>query len=274
MVLGAVLIQWSAAIVTRVFPVIGPSATSAWRFLLGAIVLLVLARPAVRHWSRRQWIGALALGASTAFMNQCFYHAIARIPLGSAVAIEFLGPFCVAALGRRTPRHLALVALAGLGVLALTRPGSGLEVSGVLFAAGAGAGWAAYVFAAHRVGATTPGFEDLAVSMSVAAVLTLPWSLSSVSTVAHDPGTLGRLAVVALMAIVLGFGAELEGLRRLKPAVAGVLMASDPAVAFFIGWLLLDQRVHGWDLVGLACVIAAGIGVTYRVGVSESELAQ
>jgi len=95
-----------------------------------------------------------------------------------------------------------------------------------------------------------------------------------VSTVAHDPGTLGRLAVVALMAIVLGFGAELEGLRRLKPAVAGVLMASDPAVAFFIGWLLLDQRVDGWDLVGLACVIAAGVGVTYGVGVSESELAQ
>jgi len=51
-------------------------------------------------------------------------------------------------------------------------------------------------------------------------------------------------------------------------------MASDPAVAFFIGWLLLDQRVDGWDLVGLACVIAAGVGVTYGVGVSESELAQ
>jgi inner membrane transporter RhtA len=274
MVLGAVLIQWSAAVVTRVFPVIGPSATSAWRFLLGAIVLLAFARPNVRGWTRRQWLGALALGASTAFMNQCFYHAIARIPLGSAVAIEFLGPFCVAALGRRNPRHLALVALAGVGVIALTRPGDGLNGVGVLFAAGAGLGWAAYVFSAHRVGATTPGFEGLAVSMSVAAVLTLPWSVASSSQVVHDPGTLGRLAVVAVMAIVLGFGAELEGLRRLTPAIAGVLMASDPAIAFFVGWLLLNQHVQVWDLVGLACVVAAGIGVTFRTGVSESELVQ
>jgi inner membrane transporter RhtA len=274
MVLGAVLIQWSAAIVTRVFPVIGPSATSAWRFLLGAIVLLAIARPRVRRWTRREWLGALALGASTAFMNQCFYHAIARIPLGSAVAIEFLGPFFVAALGRRTPSHLALVALAGLGVIALTRPGTGLNGVGVLFAAGAALGWAAYVFAAHRVGATTPGFQGLAVSMSVAAVLTLPWSLATSAQVLHDPGTLGRLAVVAVMAIVLGFGAEFEGLRRLTPAIAGVLMASDPAMAFFIGWLLLAQHVNVWDLVGLACVIAAGIGVTYRDGVSESELVQ
>jgi inner membrane transporter RhtA len=274
MVLGAVLIQWSAAIVTRVFPVIGPSATSAWRFLLGAVVLLALARPAVRHWNQRQWFGALALGATVAFMNLCFYQAIARIPLGSAVAIEFLGPFCVAAFGRRTPRHLALVALAGLGVLALTRPGSGLELSGVLFATGAGVGWAAYVFSAQHVGATTRGFEGLAVSMSVAAVLTLPWSISSSAQLFHDPGTFGRLVVVAMMAIVLGFGAELQGLRRLKPAVAGVLMSSDPAIAFFVGWLLLDQSVRGWDLVGLACVITAGVGVTYGVGVSESELAQ
>ena len=88
MLLGATLIQWTAALVIRVFPVIGPSATSAWRFLLGAIVLLALTRPHVRHWTKRQWL---------------------------------------AVLGKRTPRHLALVALAGVGVVALTRPGNGLN---------------------------------------------------------------------------------------------------------------------------------------------------
>ncbi|MGH3732574.1 MAG: EamA family transporter [Acidimicrobiales bacterium] len=126
---GAALVQWSAAIVLRVFPVLGPPATSAWRFLLGAAVLMAITRPKVRHWTRRQWVGAFALGASTAFMNQSFYQAIARIPLGGAVAIEFLGPFCVAAFGKRNPKHLAFVALAGLGVVALTRPGNGLTLS-------------------------------------------------------------------------------------------------------------------------------------------------
>jgi inner membrane transporter RhtA len=274
LLLGATMIQWSAAIVTRAFPLIGPSATSAWRFLLGAVVLLALTRPKVRLWTKQQWLGALALGATVAVMNQCFYQAIARIPLGGAVAIEYLGPFCVAAFGKRTPRHLALVVLAGLGVVALTRPGNGLNLDGVLFAAGSGVGWAAYVYASKQVGGTTKGFEGLAVSMSVAAILTLPFSLGATSELGHHPGTLLRLAIVAVMAIVLGFGAELQGLRRLKPSIAGVLMAGDPAVAFLVGWVLLSQKISVWDIVGLACVVVAGAGVMYNSTVSESELAQ
>jgi inner membrane transporter RhtA len=274
LMLGAAMIQWSAAIVTRAFPVIGPSATSAWRFLLGAVVLLALTRPKLGRWTKQQWWGALALGATVAVMNQCFYQAIARIPLGGAVAIEYLGPFGVAALAKRTPRHLALVVLAGLGVVALTRPGNGLNLDGVLFAAGSGVGWAAYVYASKQVGGTTKGFEGLAVSMSVAAILTLPFSLGASAQLGHHPGTVVRLAIVAVMAIVLGFGAELQGLRRLKPSIAGVLMAGDPAVAFVVGWILLGQNIKVWDVVGLVCVVAAGAGVMYNSTVSESELAQ
>ena len=272
--LGATLIQLTAAIVIHVFPIIGPADASAWRFLIGAVVLLVIARPKVRRWSRRQWLGALALGAATAFMNLCFYQAISRIPLGGAVAIEYLGPFCVAAFGKRTWSHFALVALAGLGVVALTRPGNGLTATGALFAVGAGVGWASYIFASHRVGGTTKGFEGLAVSMSVAALLTLPLSMDAASRLVAHPTALGRLAVVAVMAIVIGFGAELEGLRRLRPSIAGVLMAADPAVAFLVGWLFLHQSVRGWDLVGLCCVVAAGAGVMYHTAVSEGELPQ
>ncbi|HEY7931881.1 MAG TPA: EamA family transporter [Acidimicrobiales bacterium] len=273
MVLGAVMIQWSAALVTGVFGRLGPSATSAWRFLLGAVVLVAVTRPRVRQWTRHQWIGALALGLSTAFMNQCFYQAIARIPLGSAVALEFMGPFVVAALGQRTMRHYALVALAGLGVVALTRPGSGLTAWGVIFALGSGLGWGAYVFSSHRVGGDTKGFEGLAVSMSIAALVTLPWSLGVSARVVEHPATLARIALVAVMSTVIGFGAELQGLRRVRPSTAAVLLATDPAVAFFIGWLLLGQTVHAFDYVGVSCVILASVGVTYdstrAVGIAE-----
>lgn len=274
LILGATLIQWTAAIVMRAFPVLGASATSGWRFLLGAIVLLAVTRPDVRHWSRRQWLGALALGATTAAMNQSFYQAIARIPLGGAVAIEYLGPFCVAAFGKRTPRHLALVALAAVGVLALTRPGSGLNVPGVLFAAGAGLGWATYVFASKNVGATTTGLSGLAVSMSFAALLTLPFTLGASSKLASDPGLVVRLLIVAVMAIVLGFGSELMGLRRLKPSIAGVIMASDPAIAFVVGLVLLHQHVSPWDIFGLVCVMAAGAFVMFDSAVGPGELPQ
>ena len=125
MLLGASLIQWSAAIVTHVFGEIGPSATSAWRFILGAVVLLAFTRPNLRTWTKQQWLGALALGISVAFMNQCFYQAIARIPLGAAVAIEYLGPFMVSALGKRSARHFAFVVLAGITKRAFVRDGAG-----------------------------------------------------------------------------------------------------------------------------------------------------
>jgi inner membrane transporter RhtA len=274
MMLGATLIQWSAAIVTRVFGQIGPSATSAWRLLLGAIVLMAFTRPHLRSWTKQQWFGAVVLGVSVAFMNQCFYEAISRIPLGAAVAIEYLGPFMVAALGKRSTRHFALVVLAGLGVLAIARPGAGLNVEGILFAAGSGFGWASYVFAAHRVGGQAEGFGGLAVSMSVGALVTLPMSIGSSAFVLGHPATLGRLALVAVMAIVLGFGCELQALRRLKPSTAGVLFALDPAVAFAIGLIVLSQTVHPFDLVGIVCVVAAGVGVTYDAANSKPTLVQ
>ena len=274
MLLGASLIQWSAAIVTHAFGQIGPSSTSAWRFFLGAVILLAFTRPHLRSWTKQQWIGALALGVSVAFMNQCFYQAIARIPLGAAVAIEYLGPFLVSALGKRSARHFAFVILAGLGVLAIARPGAGLNYEGVLFAAASGLGWASYVFAAHRVGGQAEGFGGLAVSMSIAAVVTLPFTISSSPYVLGHPATLGRLALVALMAIVLGFGCELQALRRLKPSTAGVLFALDPAVAFIIGLIVLSQSIHPFDLVGMVCVVIAGAGVTYDAANSKPTLVQ
>jgi len=274
MLLGASLIQWSAAIVTRVFGQIGPSATSAWRFFLGAVVLMAFTRPNLRVWTKQQWLGALALGVSVAFMNQCFYQAIARIPLGAAVAIEYLGPFMVSALGKRSARHFAFVILAGLGVLAIARPGAGLNYEGVLFAAASGLGWASYVFAAHRVGGQAEGFGGLAVSMSIGALVTLPMTIGSSPYVLSHPATLGRLALVAVMAIVLGFACELQALRRLKPSTAGVLFALDPAVAFAIGLIVLSQSIHPWDLIGMVCVVIAGAGVTYDAANSKPTLVQ
>jgi len=172
------------------------------------------------------------------------------------------------------PFALSVVVLAGLGVLAIARPGAGLNYEGVLFAAGSGLGWASYVFAAHRVGGQAEGFGGLAVSMSIGALVTLPMTIGSSHYVLSHPATLGRLALVAVMAIVLGFACELQALRRLKPSTAGVLFALDPAVAFAIGLIVLSQSVHPWDLVGMVCVVTAGAGVTYAAANSKPTLVQ
>lgn len=259
---GATIFPWTSAVVRPVFLVIGPSASSAWRFLIGAVVLLAFTRPRVLKWTRHQWIGAIALGVSTAFMNMSFYQAIARIPLGSAVTIEFLGPLMVAVLGKRSWRHSGFALIAAFGVVALSHPGGGLTLTGGLFAVGAGVGWASYLFASHRVGGSTTGFGGLAVSMMISSLVTLPFSLGSTMILAHHPYVFGRLVIVAIASIVFGFGAELQALRRLKPSIVGVLVSFEPAIAFAVGWILLSERVTGWSLVGLCSVMVAGIGVT------------
>lgn len=261
-VLGATSIQWSAALVQPAFAALGPTATSGWRFLMGAVILLAATRPTLRTWRREQWRAALVLGVTVAFMNVCFYHAIARIPLGSAVTIEFLGPLSVAVLGRRSGRHLMFAVVAAAGVVLLAHPGGGVTFLGALFALGSGLGWAGYVFAAARVGGATSGFDGLAISMSVSALVTLPWTWSRLDVIAQHPALGGRLAIVGLMSIVLGFAAELLALRRLSPAAAGVLMSLDPAIAFVLGAVLLHQRATVWVVMGLVLVVVAVVGVT------------
>jgi len=257
---GATTVQWSAALVAPIFKVVSPAATSAWRFFIGAVVLLALSRPKVFTWSRRQWLGALALGVATAFMNLCFFQAISRIYLGTAVAIEYLGPFLVAALGKRTLKHFLFVLIAAGGVLALARPGGSISVVGFLFAAGSGVGWAAYAFASHFVGDENEGFGGLAMSMAVSAMITFPFLPSSVMPMVHH-GLLLRMAIASVAAVVIGFGAEMQALRRVPPSILSVLLALDPAVAFVVGFLVLGQPIVGWDILGLALVIAAGVAV-------------
>jgi inner membrane transporter RhtA len=261
-IVGATSIQWSAAIVQPAFERLGPVATSGWRFLLGAVILLLVTRPRLVRWRREQWRAAVVLGVTVAFMNVCFYQSIARIPLGSAVTIEFLGPLSVAVFGRRSVRHVAFAFLAATGVVLLAHPGGGVTLAGVLWGLGSGLGWGGYVFAAARLGGATTGFGGLGVSMGVSALVTLPWAMSRAVVVAHQPALGGRLALVGLMSIVLGFAAELQALRRLSPAAAGVLMSLDPAIAMVIGAVVLHEAATPWMIVGLGCVVMAGAGVT------------
>ena len=272
-IVGVIFIQWSVAIISPVFRLIGPSAASAWRFDVGAIVLVAIARPRVGTWHRRQWGGVVVLGVAAAFMNQCFYQSIARIPLGTAVAIEYLGPFLVAALGKRTLRHFAFLLLGAVGVLFLTKPGGGINVVGVLFAAGSGLGWVIYALASHRVGGATKGFSGLAVAMSISGLVTLPFAVTSAPTLFSSATSLARIATTAVMAIVVGFGAEMQALRRVKPSIVSVLLALDPAVAFAVGYFFLGQSITAFDGVGLACVVVAGFGVTTDVVESDVGLA-
>jgi inner membrane transporter RhtA len=259
---GAIAIQWAASLALPAFGVIGPLATSGWRFAPGAVLWCALVRPKPWRFARAEWSAVIFYGVATALMNLCFYQALARIPLGTAVAIEYLGPFAVVVFARRSWARLGFVVLALGGVVALTHPGSGVTMLGALFAALAAVGWASYVVGSHRLGGATNGFEGLATSMVIATACTFGFSASRVAIVVGHPELLARLCIMSTMAIVIGFGVEMQSLRRLRPSTVGILIALNPAVAVVVGALVANQAVTAWDGLGIALVVVAGVAVT------------
>ncbi len=237
------------------------AAGAAWLRLVwagGLFVLLI--RPARAGFTRRSLLAAGALGVVTAGVTLLFMAAVTRLPLGTASALEFLGPLGVAVARSRGGRMLLWPALAGAGVLLLTEPWQGqVEVVGVLFALGAAACWATYILLTQHVGDEVAGVQGLAVSLPVAAV---------VATIVAGPATLPQMTPglwlaglgMALLLPVVPFVLELLALRRLTTAAFGTLMSLEPAIALVVGWLLLDQRPGLLPLLGIGFVVSAGVG--------------
>lgn len=226
-----------------------------------AIVLIGLARPVLAHRRRSELLLVLAFGAVLATMNLCFYEALARIPLGVTVTIEFLGPFGVAVVSARRLVDAVWVVLAAAGVVLLTGGGgAGLPLTGVVLALAAALSWAAYILLNQRVGAVFGGNTGLAVAMGVAALGLLP---SGVAAGASRPPSLVVLsggAIVGVLSSAVPYSLELEALRRLPAGTFGVLMSLEPAVAAVMGYLVLGETLTPVQLLGIGMVVSASSG--------------
>nr|WP_231126599.1 EamA family transporter [Motilibacter aurantiacus] len=200
-------------------------------------------------------------------MNGFFYAAIERIPLGTAVTIEFLGPLALAAFLTHQRRDLAWVALAGLGVVLLWAgseglDGGGLDPLGVLFTLVAAAFWAGYIVASARVGTAVPGHSGLAVAVAIGALVLLPAGAHGAASAFADPGVLLLAAGTGLLASVIPYSLEFAALRTLPKSAFGVLLSLEPVVAAIAGWALLSQHMGPLELVAIAVVVAASVGST------------
>jgi inner membrane transporter RhtA len=252
-------LQAAAALATTVFAAFGPAGTGALRFAAAAVVLLALARPRLRRRPARSWGAIAAFGVAMTAMNFCLYEAIARIPLGTAVTLQFLGPLAIALLGARRRLDIAWALAAGTGVALLTGSLSGASLAGAALALGAAAITAASILLAVRVGDQSAGLDGLALAVGVAAILTLPVSLPA-ALGAPSVGDLGIAAAVGVLGIALPYALELNALRRVPAKTFGVLLSLDPAVAGLAGLLLLGQHLSLAELLGMALVIAASCG--------------
>jgi len=260
--LGILSVQLGAAVAKALFGEISPTGMVWLRLVTSAVVLGLLARPAWRGRTRGDWAVVVGFGVALGVMNWSIYQAFARIPLGVAVTIEFVGPLAIAVVGSRRPRDLAWVALAGTGVALLgLRPGE-VDLVGAGFALLAGAAWAAYILLSARTGARWPGLDGLAVASAVATVLLAPAALVSAGDRLLEPWVLAVGAAVGLLSSVIPYSCEMVALRRLRPAVFSILMSLEPAAAALAAIVVLGEFLTPTQWVAMGCVVAASVGAT------------
>ena len=239
---------------------IGAEGAGWLRLMWAGLIMLIVVRPRPSSFTRSSLLAASALGVVTAGITLLFMAAAVRLPLGTASALEFLGPLGVAAARSHSRRALIWPGLAAVGVVLLTEPWHGpVEVVGVLCALGAACCWAAYILLTQRVGDEVTGLNGLAVSLPVAGL---------VATIFIAPSTIDEMTPqlwiagigLAILLPLVPFSLELLALRRLTTAAFGTLMCLEPAIALIVGFTLLDQTPGLFPVVGLAFVVAAGVG--------------
>ncbi|MDN5916295.1 MAG: EamA family transporter [Pseudonocardia sp.] len=267
--LGGTSMYVGAALAVGLFDRLAPAAVAELRLIGAALVLLAWRRPGRAAWRPRRLLRSAVFGLATALMNVAYYEAIARLPLGTAVAIEFCGPVAVAALASRRPRDVGAVVLAALGVLLIADVHWSGSPSGVAWALGAATMWAVYIVLGKRVARGGNGIDDLAVGFAAAAVLLSPLLLTAGSGDGAGNGTRDGLAAlleppVLLLAVGLGvlssvipYVLDQVVLRRVGQARFAVLLALLPATATLVGLIGLGQRPGPLEAVGIVAVIAA-----------------
>jgi inner membrane transporter RhtA len=253
-------VQLGLAIAVTLIDRIGVEGAAWLRLAWAGVLMLVIVRPRPAAFTRSTFGVCVVLGVVTATVTLLFMAALDRIPLGTASALEFLGPLGVAVAHGKGGHRLLWPGLAAIGVVLLTNPWAGsVDPVGVLYALGAAVCWATYILLTQRVGDEVAGINGLAVSMPVAGL---------VATITVGPSVFDRITPeilligigLAILLPVVPFALELLALRRLTTAAFGTLMSLEPAFAMIVGLVMLHQVPGPFGVLGICFVVAAGIG--------------
>jgi inner membrane transporter RhtA len=259
---AATSVQFGAALAVTLFPLVGPVGTVSLRFLGASLVLVLLTRPWRVRWTGRDARTVLVFGVVFVTMNVSLYVAVSRLPLATAITLEFLGPLGVAIATATSwgPRAWALPAAGGVALI-----GGSLRADdavGVVAALGAAGSWASYILVSRRMGTSKHGLAGLALATVLGAVLTLPAGILVAGGDLFRPRTLLLGLGVGVVSSAVPYSLDLLALRRLRTAVFGVLTSLNPAIAAVAGLVVLHELPPGRQLVGIALVVLASAGVT------------
>lgn len=260
-----------ASIAVVLFAHLAPPGVAWWRVLGAGAIIVVVRRSWRRSWTRSDLLWAALFGTALAAMNLSFYLAIDRLPLGNAVAIEFIGPTAVAALGSRTGRSWFALALAAAGVVVLAGVESGGTLVGVGFALLAGVLWAAYIVLGERVANRGAAVDGLGVGMLAGAVAIAPFGLGPAVSALVTPWVVGLALATAVLSNVIPYALDQHIFTRVSRPRFALLNSLLPATATVVGLLALQQVPTARDLVGIGLVVVAiALGGERRVEPAES----
>lgn len=273
---GMVSLAVGTSFAKQLFPVVGAEGTSALRVGLSALVLVAIWRPWRFGLSRADAGRVLLYGVVLGLMNLCFYMSLRTIPLGLAIAIEFAGPLTLALIHARRLIHFVWIAcaVAGLGMLLPIWSGvQGLDPVGVAFAAAAGLFWALYIVFGKRLSHMHAG-QSVALGMSTAAVVILPFGIASAGAALLAPSVLLIGLGVALVSSALPYSLEMIALRHIPKRTFGVLLSGEPAIGAIAGLILLHEQLSGLQWLAIGLIVVASVGAILTTGTREVTLAE
>ena len=255
-------IQAGASVAKGLFPIIGAAAATTLRLGLACVMMLVIWRPwrAPVAPAHRSFI--IAYGIALGCMNALFYAALSRIPLGIAVALEFIGPLGVALVASRRPSDFLWVALAVTGVVLLLPISVGaahLDPTGVALALGAGVFWAAYIVFGQRAGAGGSG-PAVAYGSLIATVVVAPLGIAQSGLSMFAPAILPAALAMALLSSAIPYSLEMMSMTRLSAKTFGVLMSVEPGIGAFAGLVLLRERLSMTQVIAIILIVVASVG--------------
>jgi inner membrane transporter RhtA len=257
-VTAMVSIQLASALSVHLGTVIGAAGTAWLRLSAGALIYLAVTRPPLRSVRRGDIPVLVGLGVTTGLQTVVFLAAIQRLPLGTAVAVELLGPMMVAAAQSGTARGLVWPLLALCGVCLLTRPWSGdVNFTGIGFALLSATGWASYILLTQRIGDRFSGIQGLSMTMPISALTAACVGIPEAA--GHfSPLVVAEAVGIAVISPVVPYACEMAALRQMTTRAFGTLMALEPAFGCVLGILILGQHFATTQVLGAVLVVAAG----------------
>jgi inner membrane transporter RhtA len=265
--------QFGSALAKQLFPIMGAQGATAMRLGVGAVILWILRQPWRRFAGRHDWASLWGYGITLGAMNLCFYMALRTIPLGIAVALEFIGPLAIALIGSRRLLDLLWVVLvvAGLALLLPWREhAQALDPVGVMYALGAAVGWASYIVLGRRAGMAF-GSDAVALGSAIGALLAVPVGIGYAGAALLTPSALPFVIGVAILSSALPYSLEMYSLTRLPARTVGILVSVEPALGALLGLAFLDEHLDVFQWTAIAAIIAASIGAGFDARDPDAE---